>query len=172
MRFLRAELAALATATAYGLKVGVIADLHTNPYYDPTISADYDCVKQQGATTDVVAPLCRYGCDSSTSLINVMLQHFRSTFGKPDLLLVTGDHVAHCIDDLDGKLSTIAITSQLVNNYFGDTPVLFQIGNNDTKDHDQAPSNADRTSYYTDLWSMWFKNMDGNQSLYNDSSIQ
>jgi hypothetical protein len=136
MRFLRAELAALASAYAYGLKVGVIADLHTNPDYNPTISVDYDCVKSSEATTAVAAPLCRYGCDSSTALINVMLQHFRDTFGKPDILLVAGDHVAHCIDDLPGKLTTIALTSQLINDYFGDTPVLFQIGNNDTKDHD------------------------------------
>jgi len=33
-------------------------------------------------------------------------------------------------------METLRITSQLINNYFGDTPVLFQIGNNDTRDHD------------------------------------
>ena len=44
MRFLRAELAALASVYAYGLKVGVISDLHTNPNYNPTISEDFDCV--------------------------------------------------------------------------------------------------------------------------------
>ena len=66
MRFLRVELAALACASAYGLKVGIITDLHTNPQYDPTISTDYDCVAQSGASTDVSAPLGRYGCDSST----------------------------------------------------------------------------------------------------------
>ena len=35
MRFLRYELAALAAASAFGLKVGVITDMHTNPNYDP-----------------------------------------------------------------------------------------------------------------------------------------
>ena len=45
MRFLRVELTALAIASAYGLKVGVITDLHSNPSYDPTISAKYDCIK-------------------------------------------------------------------------------------------------------------------------------
>lgn len=172
MRFLRAELAALAAATAYGLKVGVIADLHTNPNYNSTIAAKYDCVQQSGATTDVAAPLCRYGCDSSTALIDVMLQHFRDTFGKPDVLLVVGDHVAHCIDDYDPKMATIAITSQLVNTHFADTPVLFQVGNNDTKDHDQAPSSVDRTTYYTALWSEWFEKMAGNAALAKDTSIK
>lgn len=110
MRFLRVELAALATATAYGYKIGVIADLHTNPNYNPNISANYDCVQQSGATTDVAAPLGRYGCDSSTALIDIMLKHFRDTFGKPDVLLVLGDHVAHCIDDYEPKMETIEIT--------------------------------------------------------------
>jgi hypothetical protein len=136
MRFFRTELAALAVASAYGLKVGVITDLHYNPDYDSTISAKYDCVKQSGASSDAAAPLSRYGCDSNSALIDVMLSHFRDVFGKPDILLVTGDHVGHTIDDYDPKLATIAGASALVNKYFSDVPVLFNIGNNDTKDHD------------------------------------
>jgi len=95
MRFLRAELAALAAATAYGLKVGVITDLHTDNYYNPTISANDDCNYSSGASTDVYAPLSRYGCDANEDLIHVMLQHYRDTYGRPDVLLVTGDHVGH-----------------------------------------------------------------------------
>ena len=73
MKFLRAELAALAVASAYGLKVGILADLHTNNYYDTKVSVDYDCVASSGATYDVLAPLSRFGCDSNLDLIHVML---------------------------------------------------------------------------------------------------
>ena len=172
MRFLRYELAALAVASAYGLKVGVITDMHTNPNYDPNISSKYDCVKQSGATTDVVAPLGRYGCDSSIALVDVMLQHFLDTWGKPDILLVTGDHVAHCIDDYAPKMETIATTASIMNQYFPDVPILFQIGNNDTKDNDQASSQADASSYYGELWDVWFEKMSGNAALKNDATIK
>ena len=83
-----------------------------------------------------MAHLSRHGCDPSFELVDVMLQHFRYTFASPDILLVVGDHVGHSTYDYDEKMETLRITSQLINNYFGDTPVLFQIGNNDTRDHD------------------------------------
>ena len=73
-----------------------------------------------------------------------MLQRFVDTWGKPDILLVTGDHVGHTFDDYHPKMMIIKETSELVNQYFGDVPVLFQIGNNDTKDHDQAIDTADQ----------------------------
>lgn len=69
-------------------------------------------------------------------------------------------------------METIHITAQLVNQYFGDTPVLFQIGNNDTKDHDQAPNLNDMSEYYSTLWTYWMEEMDGNSALTNDALIK
>jgi hypothetical protein len=128
--------AALASTTVHSFKIGIIADLHFNPNYDPNASAATFCEREEGYATDVFAPLSRHGCDPSIELVDVMLRHFRYTFASPDILLVVGDHVGHSTDDYDGKMETLRITSQLINNYFGDTPVLFQIGNNDTRDHD------------------------------------
>lgn len=50
--------------------------------------------------------------------------------------------------------------------------MLFQIGNNDTKDHDQAINSVDKTQYYTDLWTYWFEQMDGNTALKNNAGIK
>jgi hypothetical protein len=135
MHFL-AVVGALAVTTVHSFKIGIIADLHLNPNYHPTVSAATYCEIKEGFSKDVLAHLSRHGCDPSFELVDVMLQHFRYTFASPYILLVVGDHVGHSTYDFDEKMETLRITSQLINNYFGDTPVLFQIGNNDTRDHD------------------------------------
>lgn len=50
--------------------------------------------------------------------------------------------------------------------------MLFQIGNNDTKDHDQAINSTDAPKYYADLWTSWFEKMNGNAALKNNSAIK
>jgi predicted MPP superfamily phosphohydrolase len=164
--------AALAVPIAHGLKIGVIADLHFDPFYDPTTSADTWCENNLESIPDVSAPIGRHGCDPNFALIEVMLKHFRHTFASPDVLLIVGDHVGHGTYLYADKMKTIETMSELINNYFGDTPVLFQIGNNDTIDHDQAPSSIDREDYYRALWTHWFEKMDGNSKLKNNFSIQ
>ena len=42
-----------------------------------------------------MAPLARFDCDPSSTLVDYMLTRFTESFGSVDVLLVTGDHVAH-----------------------------------------------------------------------------
>jgi hypothetical protein len=41
------------------------------------------------------APLGRYGCDPSSTLIDYMLTRFKEKFGPVDVIIVPGDSVSH-----------------------------------------------------------------------------
>jgi len=141
MRSCTAQIASLVFATASGLKVGLLADLHGNPDYNSQASPDDRCVGSNSATNHLdEAPLGRYDCDGGEPLIRAMLEHYRDTFGKPDVLLVGGDHVGHVYDYWSDIKPVLAFSNDLVKEYFPDTYVLTSIGNNDTEAHDQAPS--------------------------------
>ena len=56
-----------------------------------------------GPLAEQPSPWARYGCDPSADLVEAMLQHFVETFGVPDVLLVTGDNLAHGIDKDRGE---------------------------------------------------------------------
>lgn len=70
-----------------------------------------------------------------------MLQRFKEKFGAIDVLLVTGDHVAHGVAphidesptwaDWDAVKANLQASAQLVQKHFPDTLVLSTIGNND-----------------------------------------
>ena len=92
----------LVFASAEALRVGVISDMHTNLLYDATASVDDNCVASSSAFTsdgqisnDESAPIARIGCDPSTTLVDYMLRRFTEVFTSVDVILVTGDHIAH-----------------------------------------------------------------------------
>ena len=93
--------AAIAAASAKAtLKVGVIGDLHMNMAYDSMGSDSDNCIK--GNSSDSYskieeAPLARFNCDPSSTLVDYMLTRFTEVFGDVDVLLVNGDHIAHGI---------------------------------------------------------------------------
>ena len=67
-------LASIIAAKVYGFNVGVISDMHTNMYYDPTVSTDTNCMKNdKSVTSDVYSPWVRFGCDPSADLVDAML---------------------------------------------------------------------------------------------------
>lgn len=91
---------ALAATNAYALKVGVVSDLHTNLDYSATVPESDDCKASNSSSpvpNDETAPIARIGCDPSSTLVDYMLQRFNEAFGSVDVLLVTGDHIAHDI---------------------------------------------------------------------------
>jgi hypothetical protein len=58
-----------ATANASNLRIGVISDIHLNPYYDATASVDENCWSTATSKESDVWPLARYGCDPSPELV-------------------------------------------------------------------------------------------------------
>ena len=135
-----------ACAQAGSIKVGLISDLHLNLAYDQLASEDDNCVSGgSGSSESQTAPIGRINCDPSTTLVTYMLQRFNEAFGEVDVLLVTGDHVAHDIapdmDDItseaqlseawDAVRTNLEATAQVIEKYFPNSLVLTDIGNND-----------------------------------------
>ena len=92
---------ALIASMTEALRVGVVSDMHTNLHYD-SLATDSNCVatsNERSYTSSFDnsdnAPLARIGCDPSTTLVDYMLRRFNEVFPDVDVILVTGDHVAH-----------------------------------------------------------------------------
>ena len=106
MRATKFYSAALGFAQASSLRVGVISDLHSNVKYDMFSAAQgnqfsnsvTDNCWASGPLADEPSPWARYGCDPSPDLVDAMMRHFVESFGVPDVLLVSGDNVAHGIN--------------------------------------------------------------------------
>ena len=86
-------------AAANGLNVGLISDLHLHLRYDPQWGPYEDreggCMKKMGTEEPLKAPMGRYGCDSPTILIETMLDELKRLHGDLDVIVLTGDSVAH-----------------------------------------------------------------------------
>ena len=135
----------MALAMAHGLKVGVISDMHTNTLYEPDVSASAKCWNTSTSEASDHSPWARYGCDPSIDLVDAMLKRFNEKFGKPDILLVSGDHICHGIsphrdevtqDSYQAVKDNITATNEIVKKHFSDTLVITVLGNNDAQYHD------------------------------------
>jgi hypothetical protein len=90
-------------AAVSGLQVGVLSDTHIKEAYDSMVPAKKFCnpenykgeANPKNAEED--APFGRYYCDPPAKLIETMFEHYKKTWGNPDIILFTGDHVAHYI---------------------------------------------------------------------------
>jgi len=129
---------------------------------------------------DPIAEYSRYGCDSSQNLVETMFTRFLDKFGKPDVLLIPGDHVAHNVSaktvtsDPTGSIyaavkNNIASVYQLVNKYFPETMVLPTIGNNDGHFHNMAIDEYSKDDYYNFLYEQWFTVLTGNKGLDSET---
>lgn len=78
---------------ATNFKVGVISDSHFNEIYNAYSSIDH-CM-DPGHSGEAAAPLGRYDCDPSSTLLDYMYTRHAQVFGKMDVLLVPGDSAAH-----------------------------------------------------------------------------
>ena len=165
--------AVLSASVAYAnLKVGVISDLHTNTHYIPEGSVDSNCQTSSNDIhyDDTKAPIAKFGCDPSHTLVDHMLRRFTEAFGEVDFILLTGDHVAHGVAPKHGKAkegdsdklkANIEATFAIVQKHFSDTLVLPCVGNNDGW-HSQAPDEKQKAGYYGYLYDLWITKHNGN----------
>ena len=143
----------IAAAAQATLKVGVISDAHFNTAYSP-YSSTSNCVSKQ-FSGEVLAPIARYSCDPSETLLDYMFTKFTESFGDVDVILVPGDSVAHKVaaaaegDDPDGLhyqavKANLAATFAKFKQYFPHTLILPTFGNNDGRYHDEAIDDANK----------------------------
>ena len=169
---------ALLFAGATSLKVGHLSDLHMHLKYDKHLGPrpapeEGDCMVGSGVHSDIVAPMGRYGCDPNVTLLENLLYNFNESFGKQDVVFVSGDIVAHHASmPLERNVSpeqtysllldTYAGVNELLAYYFPDTLVLPVIGNDDTKFHDNPIPDEDKDFFYDYVYNLWFRLLPGN----------
>ena len=150
----------------------MISDLHTNLAYNSAGDDSDNCISDAGGQS---APLAQFGCDPSSTLVDYMLTRFTESFGTVDVLVVTGDHVAHDIapdlgnaslTDENNVKGNLQATSDMVRKHFPDTLVLTTIGNNDGY-HSQAIDEASKPQYYQYLYDLWMTEYNGNSMILN-----
>ena len=157
---------ALLFAARANIKVGVISDSHMNELYNPYSTAN-NCM-DPNSTTTTVAPLSRYGCDPSPTLIDYMYMRHKEVFGSMSFILVPGDSVAHKIaerspgDDpsgakYDAVKANLKATADKFTEHFPNTILLPVFGNNDGRVHNNAIDETDKSDYYSFVFDLWFQ---------------
>ena len=164
----------LAATVAAKKKIGVISDLHLNTAYAATASVDDNCIAVgTSGPDDISAPIGRIGCDPSITMVDFMMQRFNEAFGSVDVLLVTGDHIAHHQSPHLGKeqpgdwakiQANLEAASDLLRKNFPELLVLMNIGNNDGY-HDQGPREEQKDEFYSYLYDLWFTQHPGNAEI-------
>lgn len=175
-------------ATAFSLKVGVINDLHLDPFYDPSVDSGHDCrglnpFKLKNLQDENnLAPFGRYGCDVSPTLINILFNQLQKVSGGLDVLLVSGDFTGHDISSKRGQsgpnypmLKSVisACFAQYVDPSFPETIIIPAIGNNDAKFHYEFPTTDEESDdYYGFLYDLWWNQMGANTEYENKESVK
>ena len=171
-------------SSTLSLKVGVINDIHYNPFYDPTTFwnfcfglftfdinwADRHFNSSQASFPSLDepnAPLGRRLCDPPLELTETMMKVLQAHTGGLDLLLMPGDFVAHGYS-MEKKLfplfDTYYFTKQILNEtsslipkHFPNTVFVPAWGNNDFKFHYQCPINSDKEEQLSYAFYLWFE---------------
>ena len=90
-----------AVAASKNTRIGVISDLHFNTLYNAASSSNH-CIGTGSNSSELIAPLGRYNCDTSEALFDIMITRFKEQFGTVDVIIIPGDSVAHKIASSEG----------------------------------------------------------------------
>ncbi|CAM9240131.1 unnamed protein product, partial [Phaeothamnion confervicola] len=127
------------------LSVFHIADVHVEPFFDPSEVNPLTSVCRRAACAQLPASACvadfahsatydfmpLIGCDAPMTLLESALDHMYSIDPSPDAIIFAGDSVAHYTDDTAvADAVQRAILSRMAARFPG-TPVVFAVGNND-----------------------------------------
>jgi len=176
------------TSTVFAIRVGVINDLHLDPFYDPSVESDRDCrglnpFKLKGLdSTNDLAPFGRYGCDVSPTLINILFAKLKELSGHIDVLLVSGDFTGHDIAAKRGKADENYIMlksvisscfAQYIDPSFSKTIIIPTIGNNDAKFHYEFPQTGEEADeYYGFLYDLWWNEIGANPEYSKKDEVK
>jgi len=149
--------------------VGLINDIHLDLAYESTCSL---LCKNKGF----------YGEDPPLKLLESAVKDMGKKFKEEeafDLIIVTGDLVVHGLASSDPATEnweemkeTIETIMSTLKEGYPETPILGAVGNNDVKFHYQAAEDADKASYYGDLFEIWFTDVPANSELEGLDDIE
>jgi hypothetical protein len=163
--------------------VGIINDLHYEPFYQSGSDVQRSCRSNNsplawitGFTALNASPFGEYGCDAPERLINLMLDKLNEIDPNIDVLLVSGDFVAHGLTVEVGdflhdqyailKESITKVFLDMINKKFPNAIVLPAVGNNDIKFHYVAPTqNHSAPDYYPFLYDLFFEKLTKNSQI-------
>ncbi|CAI2369527.1 unnamed protein product [Moneuplotes crassus] len=183
LSFVLSILLATTLAGTYKVKVGIINDLHYEPFYQTGSDIQRYCRSDNsplkwitGYTQDNASPFGEYRCDAPKRLINLMLDKLDEIDPDIDVLLVSGDFIAHGIAvEITDKVhdqyqilkdSISEVFLEMINKKFPNAIVLPAIGNNDIKYHYVSPQRGvTAPDYYPFMYDLIFEKMDGNKNI-------
>jgi hypothetical protein len=127
----------------------VVSDIHFDPFADPAIVKDLvaaDVGDWPGIFERSKMPgFAQYGADANYALMTSMLEAARKLLPRPDLVLYSGDHLAHHFEskfDADGGggpeaygrfvLKTMTFVSDQLREAFAEVPIYHALGNEDS----------------------------------------
>ena len=125
------------------------------------------------------SPYGHFGWDSSRKLVEIMLNKMKSIEPDVELILVSGDFIAHGFSVSVGKKPNYDLIKQtiktvfvdLLSHHFPKAIILPSIGNNDIKYHYKAPTqDDDAIDYYNFFADVLFNQIEGNKKLNLDLS--
>ena len=172
-------------SSANSVKIAVLNDIHYEPFYEDDADPTKYCKKDdpfgflQKLTLKSVekSPFGHYNCDSPKKLVDLMLKKLKNVDPDVDVILVSGDFLAHGFaahigtkDHYDLLKQTLKyVFVDLLAAHFPNAIILPAIGNNDIKFHYRAPSqDDDAVDYYTFLADVLFNQVSGNSKIKTD----
>jgi hypothetical protein len=105
-----------------------------------------------------------------------MITRFKEKFGTVDVIIVSGDSVAHKISATTGTtdvggVAYAAVKRNLESTFnklaeaFPNTLIVPTFGNNDGRYHNEAIDEADKADYYNFVFDLWMNKLPGNANL-------
>ncbi len=151
--------------------IAVVADVHLDLNYDPTVVPEDRC-RSGGRKSQTLALYGRKGCDGPYSLFISTLNKLKSVNPNPDLILAPGDMVNHFLpinENLPFDPVAYAAIQKVIANYtatmaqeFPNTPIIFTSGNNDYLYNYQVPDLAHKAMHNAYLYDKWIHSIKAN----------
>lgn len=161
------------------VKIGVLNDIHYDPYYDNTAAVAEQCRENSPLEMSSFqmspgpSPYGHFGCDSPMSLIDIVMNKVKNLEPDLNILLISGDFLGHGFSVNVGRPDHYQLLKEsfetvliALSNHFPNTIILPAIGNNDIKYHYRAPTqNDDAPDYYSFLSDIMLNKISGNAGL-------
>ena len=175
----------ISASAASNLKVAVLNDIHYDPYYDDATGIDKfwrnssPLLEILGIEPLQSSQFGHFGWDSPRKLVELVLNRMKNIEPDVELILVTGDFLAHGFSVKVGDRNNYELIKQtiklifvdLLSSHFPKAIILPSIGNNDIKYHYRAPTqDDDANDYYSFFADVLFNQVEGNKKLKFDHS--